>query len=158
MTTITEPVSDPAFDGPDGLLPADLFARLVARISRDEEVSIDYAERVMSQTLGFLQACALNPAAGLSPSEAVDVGWHAFILHTREYAAYCQRLAGRFIHHRPSDDFDEAASRKSEAIGATVAAMRAAGIGVDPELWLPASRCSQCYAGCADDPRTGETA
>ncbi|MGV9302639.1 hypothetical protein ACWENQ_07095 [Nonomuraea sp. NPDC004354] len=39
-------------------------------------------------------------------------------------------------------------------IGATVEAIRAAGLEVDAELWIPASECSQCYAGCVDDPKT----
>ena len=118
-----------------------------------------YAERIITQTLGFLRACALKPGASLSPSEAVDIGSHTFILYTREYAEFCQRVAGRFIHHRPTDDEEGgAAPRQSEAIGATVAAMRTAGISVDPDLWIPAAKCSQCYAGCADDPRTEDAA
>jgi hypothetical protein len=35
----------------------------------------------------------------LSPE--VDEVWHAFILFTREYAAFCQEAFGTFIHHVP---------------------------------------------------------
>lgn len=35
----------------------------------------------------------------LSPE--VDEVWHAFILFTREYAAFCQNAFGTFIHHVP---------------------------------------------------------
>ncbi|MEV5570287.1 hypothetical protein AB0L06_09560 [Spirillospora sp. NPDC052269] len=161
MTITTERVVATAAHDTKGLISPDLFARLVARIVRDEQVSVEHAERVMVQTLGFLRACALNPEARLSPSEAVDVGWHTFILHTREYAAFCQQVAGRFIHHRPTseqDVCDGKASCKSEAIGATVAAMRAAGISVDTELWNPAANCSQCHAGCHDSPQPEDAA
>ena len=96
-------------------------------------------------------ACALHPGDHLSPSEMVDAGWHAFLLHTREYAEFCARVAGRFIHHRPSGPGEARPAR--EAIGATIAAMRAAGLPVDAGLWVPKAKCSQCYVGCADDPK-----
>jgi hypothetical protein len=31
--------------------------------------------------------------------------------------------------------------------------MRDAGMPVDADLWVPKSSCSQCYQGCADDPK-----
>lgn len=56
----------------------------------------------MEQTLAFLAATANQADKPLSPSQPVDIGWHAFILYTREYAEFCQRVAGRFIHHVPT--------------------------------------------------------
>ena len=148
------------------LISAALFSRLVSRIMDEENVSREYAERIMDQALAFLTACALNPSAGLSPSETVDVGWHTFILYTREYAAFCEQVAGRFIHHTPNDDAncgqkprteDHAAEglaqTKTMAIGATVNAIRAAGLPVDIDLWVSAGDCSQCHAGCYDSPK-----
>jgi hypothetical protein len=32
----------------------------------------------------------------------LDEMWHAFILHTEDYGAFCDRYFGRMIHHRPS--------------------------------------------------------
>ncbi|SNT58193.1 hypothetical protein SAMN05443665_10491 [Actinomadura meyerae] len=137
---------------PKGLISPDLFGRLVARIVHEKHVSTEEAERVLHQALGFLMACALNPGAGLAPSKSVDVGWHAFVLHTREYADFCQRIAGRFIHHAPDDPSD--AGSGGASIRATVAAMEQAGLHVDPDLWETAGDCSQCYQGCHDSPRT----
>lgn len=37
------------------------------------------------------------------PSQAVDVLWHEFILHTRQYQQFCGRGIGRFLHHVPSE-------------------------------------------------------
>ncbi|WP_433367889.1 glycine-rich domain-containing protein [Streptosporangium sp. CA-115845] len=90
-----------------------------------------------------------RPDARLSPSKRVDIGWHTFLAYTREYQDFCTRGAGRFIHHAPADT----TSQPMTTIGTTVEAMRAAGLPVVPELWIPTSECSQCYAGCADDPR-----
>jgi hypothetical protein len=37
----------------------------------------------------------------LSPPEKIDTAWHYFILFTKDYAAFCNRFFGRFIHHQP---------------------------------------------------------
>ena len=38
------------------------------------------------------------------PRNEVDEVWHhAHLLHTALYAKHCDRVCGRFIHHRPSD-------------------------------------------------------
>lgn len=151
MTTMVERTAQTVLD-PRELVHPELFARLVGRIVQEEQVSTGYAERVMSQALAFLKACALNPGAGLAPSRAVDVGWHAFVLHTREYAEFCDRVAGRFVHHTPTGQGH--ADEGPASIGATVAAMRAARLPVDIDLWAAESDCSQCYQGCHDSPRT----
>lgn len=133
-----------------------LFARLSARVTADEDVDAGTADRIVGQALAFLQVCALNPDARLAPSKTVDAGWHAFLLHTRGYSEFCHRIAGRFIHHRPDEGDNEDGAA---AVEATVAAMRAAGLPVDAELWTCGAKCngtcSQCYAGCVDDPNGG---
>jgi hypothetical protein len=138
-------------DGTRELLTPSLFGKLTSRVMADDDLDRDAAERIVEQTLAFLVTCARCPDVRLSPSEAVDAGWHAFILHTRDYAEFCDRVAGRFIHHRPNDPGETAAER--QAIGITIAAMRGAGLRVDTGLWVPRAECSQCYQGCADDPR-----
>ncbi|MFC6080970.1 glycine-rich domain-containing protein [Sphaerisporangium aureirubrum] len=156
MTTMT---STKTVTDVRALVPADLFTRLVNRIVTEELVTAEYAERVMTQALAFLQACALNPGAALAPSKQVDVGWHTFILYTRDYAAFCDTVAGRFIHHRPTDDQDGASTGHTSTIGATVDAMTKAGLPVDADLWSKAADCdgkckpdpcSQCHQGCTD--------
>ena len=136
---------------PHELVPAELFDRLAGRVVHDELVTPDMANRLMRQTLAFLYACAKNPDAGLAPSRTVDVGWHTFILHTREYAEFCERVAGRFIHHKPEDGALEV---HRPAVATTLAAMRELGLTVDDELWPVAGDCSQCHAGCHDSPRS----
>lgn len=36
------------------------------------------------------------------PSQVADDLWHAFILDTRAYKAYCDQAFGRFLHHTPA--------------------------------------------------------
>jgi hypothetical protein len=147
---------------PRELVPSALFDRLVRRIVNDEQIDQPTAERIMVQALGFLRACALNPGAGLSPSPMVDIGWHTFVLYTREYADFCRRVAGRFIHHVPTDGHaskcdsactGDAPPAERGSITTTLTTMRAAGIPVDEELWRAhGGDCSQCHAGCTDSP------
>ncbi|MFG1953067.1 glycine-rich domain-containing protein [Micromonospora sp. NPDC048830] len=138
------------------LVSEELFAQLTARIARDHpELAADLPARIMDQALAFLAACA-TATEPLGPSELVDIGWHTFILHTREYAAFCQRIAGRFIHHQPDPPSDETGRAEPEPLGApiarTVAAITAAGFFLDRPLWIAAADCSQCHAGCHDSP------
>lgn len=39
---------------------------------------------------------------------AVDRLWHTFVLFTREYAEFCDQVAGHFIHHVPAEKIAEA--------------------------------------------------
>jgi hypothetical protein len=36
------------------------------------------------------------------PSQEVDDVWHAFLLFTREYEAFCREAIGFFVHHSPT--------------------------------------------------------
>lgn len=131
------------------LLSKELFERLVTRIVKDEHVDQEYAERIMDQALAFLKVCADNPGLSLRPSKAVDIGWHTFILHTREYADFCDSIAGGFLHHVP-DEFDPSGN-PSDTLAPTLNAMRLAGLALDKDLWAHGTGdCSQCHGGCTD--------
>jgi hypothetical protein len=135
------------------LVSAALFARLVDRIVA--EVGLDHARatRVMDQALAFLATCAKSTTC-LAPSKQVDRGWHAFILHTREYAAFCERVAGRFIHHDPADETGNAEGQGDAAptATATATAIRAAGYTVDDEMWDSAAACGETGCGAGRPP------
>lgn len=135
------------------LLGPDLFNRLAARLVAEHPgFDLPFAERVVDQTGAFLAACSVNDTAALSPSGTVDLGWHAFILHTRDYAAFCHRVAGRFLHHVP-DTPDEGERGKAAAERqCTLDAITAAGYTIDAELWPEAADCTQCHQGCTDSP------
>lgn len=103
----------------------------------------------MDQALAFLKVCADNPRLALRPSKFVDIGWHTFILHTYDYAAFCDAIAGRFLHHVP-DEFEPPGDPR-DTLAPTLNAMRLARLAVEENLWAPASGdCSQCHGGCTD--------
>lgn len=110
-----------------------LWNRLVRRLGLEHGYDQQFAERVMDQTLGFLRLIAAESTANYSPSAMVDDGWHTFILFTRDYAEFCQRVAGFFIHHVPTDeDLD---GTVANVLLRTVAGMKVHGLAVDEALW-----------------------
>jgi hypothetical protein len=118
-------------------------------VEQDANVDRERAERIMRQALAFLTACARNPQASLTPSRSVDHGWHAFILHTREYAEFCDRVAGHFIHHEPEDPEEEHVMGRHAT---TADLMRRSGLPVDEELWSAgegncSANCERCCSG-----------
>lgn len=123
-------------------------ARVSSEIQGEHRTAV--AERIVHQTIGFLTLVAKNPGIGFSPSSLVDIGWHNFILYTREYTAWCQETGGRYIHHAPFDeagvDYGTGHSHR------TVDALREFGWLVDEELW--ASKfvydCGTCNVGGYD--------
>lgn len=129
-----------------------LFDKLATRITKDHpELDQPMAERITEQALAFL-ATAATATQPIGPSNLVDIGWHTFLLHTRDYTAFCDRIAGRYIHHEP-----ETGSETGVPLTTTVKAMRAAGFRIDPDLWPVGnaeceSRCTQCHAGCTNSP------
>ncbi|MBC2657904.1 hypothetical protein H7A76_20885 [Pseudomonas sp. MSSRFD41] len=48
------------------------------------------------------------------PSQVVDDLWHEFILHTREYQAFCHKAFGQFLHHTPAAALGQNAERRSD--------------------------------------------
>jgi hypothetical protein len=133
-------VNTPVAEAPVGhtlankhLISDALWNRLVGRIVKDKSMDRSLAERIMDQALAFLALCAADRKGGYSPSPLVDIGWHTFILYTRAYAAFGEKMGG-FIHHEPSDV--EGVDYGTGQIARTVAALKSHGIAVDEPLWV----------------------
>lgn len=130
------------------LVSEELWTRLVSRIVKETDHDANGAARVMDQALGFLHLVALDPNGKYSPSPAVDVGWHTFLMYTRQYMEFGARVAGRFIHHSPLDA--EGTDQSNVDLNRTVEAMHRFGLAVDYELWVNSAgittsgRCDTC--------------
>lgn len=90
----------------------------------------------------------------ISPSLRVDLFWHAFVLHTKPYADFCDALGGGFIHHVPDRNSGHNPEEGRAAMRRTADLIREAGYQTDPEFWPLAgeAECTQSYAGCTDSP------
>jgi hypothetical protein len=83
---------------------------VVARYRRDHGGTEADAREVFEGLLAFLYLSARS--IELQGSEVVvgmypeilklDWMWHSFILHTRDYADFCRRHFGFFLHHEPA--------------------------------------------------------
>lgn len=117
--------------------------------SEDESTQQRWATRILDGTITFLVLCGSEPAGHYSPSKLVDIGWHCFLLYTHEYADFCERIAGRFIHHAPSDV--PGATYHKGVAEKTAAALEVRGLTVDAELWQGiAATCDEDCSGCCD--------
>ncbi|MEV0071354.1 hypothetical protein [Amycolatopsis sp. NPDC050768] len=131
-----------------GLVSEELFEQLTRRIVKEQGMSAEFAARIVDQALAFLAACA-RPEAPLSPSSTIDIGWHAFILYTKEYADFCDGIAGHFLHHDPTPlGVTPKGFSPQKNVDRSIRAMRDAGFAVDLALWDASARCSQCQQGC----------
>lgn len=128
-----------------GMVSDLLFERLVGRVQKDEGVDKEMAERIVNSTLRFLDMCAKNPEKRFSPSPLVDAGWHVFILYTQDYAEFCKKTAGRFIHHEPNDNPN--IQMNTGGACATVVFMKENNIIFDPGVWEHAS-ANDCTVDC----------
>jgi hypothetical protein len=66
-------------------------------------------------------------------------------MYTRDYAAFCERYGGRFIHHEPNDrpGHDQGVSARD-----TVAFMEEHELPFDRSLWAGAAGCNVGGSGC----------
>ncbi|WNV90345.1 hypothetical protein [Umezawaea sp. Da 62-37] len=138
----------------EDLISLELRGRLTSQLIKEHAgMTGDEAVRIVDQAVAYLKTCTDNPGVHLRPSQRVDLGWHQFILNTVDYAEFCERVAGYFIHHVP-DEFTLPRGGSAETVKAlapTVEAMRASGFKVDAELWMTkAGDCTQCHSGCTN--------
>ena len=81
------------------------MARYVKEFGGDQSA----AEELFIELMRWLYLCARATEPGtrgvgvsIYPEILrIDDMWHAFILHTRDYADFCTHYFGQFIHHDP---------------------------------------------------------
>jgi uncharacterized membrane protein YgcG len=112
---------------PDRPGPSYSNEAVLQRIELDAGVDRDTARRWFNEMLVFLDLVA-DSKDFISPPGPVDVAWHAFILHTRDYEAYCRERFGRVIHHEPTGEPDPHAYRRAYD-------RRARQGQLDPAIW-----------------------
>lgn len=95
----------------DNILDQQTWERLSRRIGRERGFSPRQCDEIVDGTVSFLKMCGDYPNRTFSPSPLVDIGWHEFLMYTREYQRFCEQIAGRFIHHSPTDLGDGATSK-----------------------------------------------
>ncbi|MFE4959253.1 hypothetical protein ACFRCW_35950 [Streptomyces sp. NPDC056653] len=80
---------------------------------------------------------------------------HLRSLH-RALRRFCERIAGWFIHHSPTDEPGASYEPKRDTRLRAIEAIRKAGYEPAAELWGHAANCSQCHSGCSDSNYDGQ--
>jgi len=76
------------------------FDELIYRMVDKYKWPESKARSVFKETKQFLVNAAVTRVP-LAPTKDVDEVWHNFILYTIEYAEFCTKYFGKFIHHVP---------------------------------------------------------
>ncbi|WP_328298746.1 hypothetical protein OG389_13645 [Streptomyces sp. NBC_00435] len=126
------------------LVSPELFEKLSAFCADEYGQELSVARKVMDQALAFLKVMGDAKAFDMAPSEIVDPGWHTFMLHTQDYAAWCEEQFGHFVHHAPNSKI-----RTRPLMVSVADRIKAAGFEVDERLWGTSADCNQ-PACCGD--------
>lgn len=73
---------------------------VVERIAKEAQVTLEMAHSIFEDTLRFLYLASKTKQA-LVPTKSIDIGWHAFLMFTRDYQEFCKNHLGQFVHHCP---------------------------------------------------------
>ena len=71
------------------------------RLIRKGRVSAENVEEAVFEFKRYMALVGLGYRGLAMLRPDVDEVWHAFILFTREYSAFCQEAFGTFVHHVP---------------------------------------------------------
>jgi hypothetical protein len=125
----------------------------VDRYAAENDLPIEVAREHERELKRYLALCALEPEVSYGMKGPVDDLWHTFITFTRDYAGFCDEVAGHFIHHVPNDSSngheDTSYGEMLEAYSATF------GEAAPPEFWPQgeysgsSSQCSPTHTQCA---------
>lgn len=63
----------------------------------------DLQRIIFSLQTFFLMVLENKGTSVAMPSKVVDIAWHEFILCTKDYAEFCQKAFGKFLHHTPTE-------------------------------------------------------
>ncbi|XXT22442.1 hypothetical protein WME94_12865 [Sorangium sp. So ce429] len=77
------------------------FSMLKRKLLEEKGWTVEVCEEVEGLYRKFLALNMRYPDRKICPSGPIDEFWHAHILDTRAYAADCERLFGRMLHHFP---------------------------------------------------------
>jgi hypothetical protein len=129
---------------------------IVARYTEEQRLPAEVVREHERELKRYLVLCALDAEGAYGMNGPVDELWHTFITFTRDYARFCDEVAGRFIHHVPTppdagDDADGAASyqRTLDAYAVTF------GEEAPPEVWPRLASADHPGSSCFHHAPTG---
>lgn len=71
--------------------------------------ALENVNEFLDRFMALKKRSADADAQKVSPSPVIDQVWHAALLYTAEYAEFCEKEVGFFVHHRPQGASEEVA-------------------------------------------------
>lgn len=75
---------------------------LEERLRRDGLIADSEIGTAIDRFKDFIFLNAIGYSKLNMPIKEIDIVWHTFLLFTSEYADFCDRYVGRFVHHVPA--------------------------------------------------------
>lgn len=78
---------------------------VIRRFMKNHGVSLPEAQEIFTETKRWLWFAAQRSPSDQLPlfndGNPIDLMWHTFLLFTFDYAQFCQKYFGKFVHHYP---------------------------------------------------------
>lgn len=78
------------------------FTQVKEKLLLEGKLSAEVVDEAISEFRKYLSLIVLGHSRLAMTSSEVDEVWHIFILFTKDYADFCDRIFGKFLHHQPS--------------------------------------------------------
>ncbi len=91
-----------------------------------------------------------RPGQPVQQVESIDKLWHAFVLNTKLYRAFCDRFFGRYIDHDPLDRHFAEFSKKQYARFTLATLKQEFGDSLHPAFLDLTQRVGCCFGQCDD--------
>lgn len=71
---------------------------------KNQALTLEQCQQLFTDLLAWMQLKIIRNSAGkksylFGPLLILDELWHVFILHTRDYMAFCEHYFGHYLHH-----------------------------------------------------------
>lgn len=118
--------------------------KVLRRYRKDFHVGEETAKFHEEELKRYLFLCAKYPGKGFPMFKMLDDLWHTFIIHTKEYFAFCYELGVPYLHHTPSEEGEKVnldvysffLQKYIEEFG-----------DPQPEVWSPVATIVECGGG-----------
>lgn len=123
--------------------------KIVTRYMIDNNISAELAATHERELKRFLAICIIYQEP-IGMRGAVDELWHTFIMFTKNYASFCNKIAGYFIHHTPNDEDTTKSERYTSSIRFNLAYEKLFNTAPPEDVWPKLSEnCEEiCGKGC----------
>jgi len=112
---------------------------LVNRWSYTEEM----ADKLLLEYRRFMILSVEHPEETIPVSDQVDEVWHAHLLFTEDYPAFCHAVCGEYLHHRvPKDEKERLAL--GAAYSNTISLYQKTFGSVDRQAWGESAQICWC--------------